>query len=52
MKNRIDILIDRLRDAIQTGDGSPDCQHNINDKLLSVIEEINKILKTCERDFR
>lgn len=52
MKNRIDILIDKLRNAIQTGDGSPDSQHNINDNLLSVIEEINKILRTCERDLR
>ena len=52
MKNRIDILIDLLRDTIQTGDGSPDCQHNINEKLLLVIEEINKILQTCERDLR
>lgn len=52
MKNRIDLLIDQLRDAIQTGDGSPDSQNKINDKLLSVIEEINKILRTCERDLR
>jgi len=52
MKNRIDILIDRLRDAIQTGDGSSDCQHRINAEILIIIEEINKILRTCERDLR
>ena len=52
MKNRIDVLIDRARDAIQTGDGSPDCQHIINKEILIVLEEINKILRTCERDFR
>ena len=52
MKNRIDVLIGMLRDSIQTGDGSLDCQNNINDKMLSVIEEINKILRTCERDLR
>ena len=51
MKNRIDILIDLLRDTIQTGDGSPACQRIIDDKILLVIEEINKILKTCERDL-
>jgi hypothetical protein len=52
MKNRIDVLIDKLRDAIQTGDGSPDSQRNINHDLLWAIEEINKILRTCERDLR
>ena len=45
MKNRIDVLIDRTRDAILTGDGSPDCQHIINKEILIVLEEINKILK-------
>jgi len=33
MKNRIDVLIGMLRDSIQTGDGSLDCQNNINDKI-------------------
>jgi len=40
MKNRIDILIDELRDSILTGDGSPNCQNDTNNKILLVIEEI------------
>ena len=52
MKNKIDILVDMLRNAIQTGDGGTGCQYNINNNILLVIEEINKILKTCERDLR
>jgi len=52
MKNRIDELINTLQDFIQTGDGSPNSQYNINDKILSVIKEINKVLRTRERDLR
>ena len=52
MKNRIDTLIDRTRDAILTNDGSPDTQQIINKEILIVLEEINKILRTCERDLR
>ena len=52
MKNRIDDLIERLNDVIQTGDGSPDSQDRINAALLLAIQEINSILKTCERDLR
>jgi uncharacterized FlaG/YvyC family protein len=37
---------------MQTSDNTPGNQHNVNEKLLLVIEEINKILKTCERDLR
>jgi hypothetical protein len=60
MKNRIDTLIDRTRDAILTNNGSPDTQQIINKEILIVLnkeilivlEEINKILRTCERDLR
>ena len=52
MKNRIDVLINLLRESIMTGDGSQNCQQNINIQMLLTIEEINKILQTCERDLR
>ena len=52
MKNRIDTLIDRTRDAILANNGSPDTQQIINKEILIVLEEINKILRTCERDLR
>jgi len=52
MKNRIDTLIDDVRGAIKTGDGSPDSQNYINERVLCALEEISKILRTCEQDLR
>ena len=49
MRNKIDTLIEQLRNTMHPKNTGPVCQQDINDKTLAVIEEINKILRTCER---